>query len=46
MGISAMIDTNMEQASARLASLNAQQQLGGLSLTIANASPHHLLSLG
>jgi flagellin len=46
VGISEMIDTNMEQASARLASLNAQQQLGGLSLTIANASPHHLLSLG
>ena len=45
MGISAMIDTNMEEASARFAALNVQQQLGGLSLSIANASPNSLLSL-
>ena len=45
MGISAMTDTNMEQASAKLAALNVQQQLGSLSLTIANASPNSLLTL-
>ena len=46
MGISAMTDTNMEEASARLAALSVQQQLGGLSLSIANASPLSLMALG
>ncbi|AZV78391.1 flagellin [Parasedimentitalea marina] len=45
LGISAITDTNIEQASVRLATLNAQQQLGGLSLSIANASPLSLLAL-
>lgn len=45
MGISAMIDTNMEEAAARFAALNVQQQLGGLSLSIANAAPTSLLGL-
>lgn len=45
IGISAMTDTNMEQASAKLAALNVQQQLGSLSLSIANASPNSLLTL-
>ncbi|NRB18779.1 MAG: flagellin [Rhodobacteraceae bacterium] len=45
VGISAMTDTNMEQASVRLAALSVQQQLGSLSLSIANASPNSLLAL-
>jgi flagellin len=42
MGISSMVDTNMEEAAARLAALNVQQQLGTLSLSIANYSPQSL----
>ncbi|WIY25149.1 flagellin N-terminal helical domain-containing protein [Parasedimentitalea psychrophila] len=45
VGISAMTDTNMEQASVRLAALTVQQQLGSLSLSIANAAPNSLLAL-
>ena len=46
MGISAMTDTNMEEASAKFAALNVQQQLGMQSLSIANASPMSLMALG
>ncbi|GGD12241.1 flagellin [Aquisalinus flavus] len=44
-GISALTDTDMEEASARLQSLQVQQQLGVQALSIANASPQQLLSL-
>ena len=42
MGISSMVDTNMEEAAARLTALNVQQQLGTMSLSIANYSPQSL----
>lgn len=42
MGISSMVDTNMEEASVRLAALSVQQQLGTMSLSIANYSPQSL----
>ncbi len=42
MGISSMVDTNMEEASVRLAALNVQQQLGTMSLSIANYSPQSI----
>lgn len=42
MGIGSMVDTNMEEASVRLAALNVQQQLGTMSLSIANYSPQSL----
>lgn len=45
MGISELTDTDMEDAAARYEALSAQEQLGGLSLSIANASPGSLLSL-
>ncbi|MEP1329357.1 flagellin [Pseudophaeobacter sp.] len=45
MGISNIRDTQMEEASARLTALNVQEQLGTLSLSIANASPQTLLSI-
>ncbi|NIZ11822.1 flagellin [Phaeobacter sp. HF9A] len=45
MGISELTDTDMEDASARYSALDAQSQLGGLSLSIANASPGSLRSL-
>lgn len=44
-GIGAMVDANMEEASARLQALQVQQQLGVQSLSIANQSPQTLLSL-
>ncbi|AHD02749.1 flagellin [Leisingera methylohalidivorans] len=44
-GISAMTDTNMEEASARLKALQTQQQLAVQSLTIANQSPSTLQQL-
>ncbi|WP_438990618.1 flagellin N-terminal helical domain-containing protein [Lentibacter sp.] len=44
-GIGAMVDANMEEASARLQALQVQQQLGVQSLSIANQSPQALLSL-
>ena len=44
-GIGAMVDADMEAASARLQALQVQQQLGVQSLTIANQSPQVLLSL-
>jgi len=44
-GISALTDTNMEEASARLQSLQVQQQLGVQALSIANGSSQTILSL-
>lgn len=44
-GIGAMVDANMEEASARLQALQVQQQLGVQSLSIANQAPQSLLSL-
>lgn len=45
MGVSALTDTNMEEASARLAALKTQQELAIQSLTIANQAPRLLLEL-
>lgn len=44
-GIGAMVDANMEEASARLQALQVQQQLGVQALSIANQAPQALLSL-
>lgn len=44
-GIGAMVDADMEEASARLQSLQVQQQLGVQALSIANQAPQQLLSL-
>lgn len=44
-GIGALVDANMEEASARLQALQVQQQLGIQALSIANQSPQNLLSL-
>ncbi len=44
-GISALVDTDMEYASARLQALQVQQQLATQALSIANASPQNILSL-
>ncbi|MGR3661751.1 MAG: flagellin N-terminal helical domain-containing protein [Paracoccaceae bacterium] len=44
-GIGAMVDANMEAASARLQALQVQQQLGVQSLSIANQAPQSILSL-
>lgn len=44
-GIGAMVDANMEEASARLQALQVQQQLGVQSLSIANQAPQSILSL-
>jgi len=43
--IGAVVDTNMEEASARLKALQTQQQLGVQSLSIANSAPQALLAL-
>jgi len=45
VGIGALTDANMEQASARLQSLQVQQQLGIQALSIANQGPQALLGL-
>jgi len=45
LGIGALTDTNMEEASARLQSLQVQQQLGIQTLSIANQRPQVLLGL-
>lgn len=45
LGISALVDTDMEEASARLQALQSQQQLGVQSLSIANQAPQTILSL-
>lgn len=44
-GIGAMVDANMEAASARLQALQVQQQLAVQSLSIANQAPQTILSL-
>jgi flagellin len=45
LGIGAMVDTDMEEASARLQALQVQQQLATQALSIANQQPQGLLSL-
>ena len=44
-GIGALVDADMEEASARLQALQVQQQLGIQSLSIANQQPQNILSL-
>lgn len=44
-GIGSLVDTDMEEASARLQALQSQQQLGVQSLSIANQAPQTILSL-
>lgn len=44
-GIGSLVDTNMEEASARLKALQTQQQLGVQALTIANSAPSTLQQL-
>ena len=44
-GIGALVDANMEEASARLQALQVQQQLATQSLSIANQAPQAILSL-
>lgn len=44
-GVGALVDADMEEASARLAALQTQQQLGIQALTIANQAPQNILSL-
>ncbi len=45
IGIGALVDANMEEASARLQALQVQQQLATQSLSIANKAPQNILSL-
>lgn len=45
VGIGALVDADMEEASARLQALQTQQQLGIQSLSIANKAPQNVLSL-
>jgi len=44
-GIGALVDTDMEAASAKLQALQVQQQLGVQALSIANRAPQTVLSL-
>ena len=44
-GVSAMVDADMEEASARLTALQTQQQLGIQALSIANQAPQTILAL-
>jgi len=44
-GIGALVDANMEEASARLQALQVQQQLATQSLSIANQAPQSILAL-
>ena len=44
-GIGALVDTNLEEASAHLKALQTQQQLGIQSLSIANQAPGAVLAL-
>lgn len=44
-GIGAMVDADMEEASARLQALQTQQQLGVQALSIANQAPQTILQL-
>ncbi len=45
LGVSAYVDADMEEASARLQALQVQQQLGIQALSIANQAPQSVLSL-
>jgi flagellin len=45
MGVGAMVDADMEEASARLQALQVQQQLGIQALSIANQAPQNVLAL-
>ena len=45
VGVGALVDSDLEEASARLQSLQVQQQLGVQALSIANQGPQQLLSL-
>ena len=45
VGIGALVDADMEEASARLQALQVQQQLGIQALSIANQSPQNVLAL-
>lgn len=44
-GVGAMVDADMEEASARLSALQTQQQLGIQALSIANSAPQNVLTL-
>lgn len=44
-GIGALVDADMEEASAKLQALQVQQQLATQSLSIANQGPQNILSL-
>lgn len=44
-GIGSLVDTDMEEASARLKALQTQQQLGVQALSIANQAPQALMQL-
>jgi flagellin len=44
-GMGALVDADLEEASARLTALQTQQQLGIQSLSIANQAPQNVLSL-
>ena len=45
LGVGALIDADMEEASARLQALQVQQQLGIQALSIANQAPQNVLAL-
>ncbi|MFD3191734.1 flagellin [Sedimentitalea sp. HM32M-2] len=45
IGIGALVDADMEEASSRLQALQTQQQLGVQALSIANQAPQTILSL-
>lgn len=45
LGVSALVDADMEESSARLQALQTQQQLGIQALSIANQAPSAILSL-
>ncbi len=45
LGIGTLVDTDMEEASARLQALQVQQQLSTQALSIANQQPQSLLAL-
>ncbi|MEO0428852.1 MAG: flagellin [Pseudomonadota bacterium] len=44
-GIGALVDADLEEASARLQALQVQQQLGVQALSIANQAPQNILAL-
>jgi flagellin len=44
-GVGALVDADMEAASARLQALQVQQQLGIQALSIANQTPQNILAL-